>query len=504
MADTHRVAQSRLASGVAADVAAAFELLDPADLSGSFPRYAGALGPRVRARHAASSGLGAAFFRRVREVEGVAGVFSPLPASPLDPERLATSLAVTGPVSWKSALARGADAVSARRSAQAAATGAATRLVLDGGRSSVLRSIGADDRARGYMRVSDGSPCAFCAMLVSRGAVYKQNTATFRAHDSCGCSAVPFWEASPEQSAHADELWDLWNSTRDAHGHTSFPRFRAAYEGRNPAVVASRNRRSVVKAAEVQDALARQASADWLGGLPRLPVADSVSARAAWDAAYDALHDFEATRPEFADLLPVQIMQQPGGREYLLARNSLRAEVDKARRVMDQAEEPVYQAAKKANPTYWAGNTNPYNVNCTHVVQATELRVRGFDVTAAPLPQEMFDAGRRGRSLDDILPHWVDAEGKPRAMTSASPEAVEGIVSEWDVGARGWVTVQWKTGGAHIFNVERTPAGVRFLEGQTGTPDDAAGHLARAGSAWVMRVDDLTPAEPVLQFLKVQ
>lgn len=258
LADTHRRAQSRLAAGAVSDVGAAWRLLDPGDLSGSFPGYADVLAGRVQARRALSSGLGVSFFRRVRDLERVPGAVSVLPAAPLVPERLMVSLAVTGPVAWKSALARGASPLDAQRAAQVATAGAVQRHVLSGGRDAVLRSMRADDRARGYQRVSDGKPCAFCAMLVSRGAVYKSEASGgFRTHDGCGCSLVPFWELSPEQSAQAEEFRALWDDTYRAGGYSAF---RRAYE-RGPRALgaprASRAKRRTVSAGpEVQDALA--------------------------------------------------------------------------------------------------------------------------------------------------------------------------------------------------------------------------------------------------------
>lgn len=82
---------------------------------------------------------------------------------------------------------------------------AAARVLVDGGlqrrianasRLTVTGSSLADPRATGWQRTGNGS-CAFCAMLIGRGAVYSEASADFAAHDHCDCSAIPAFEGSP-------------------------------------------------------------------------------------------------------------------------------------------------------------------------------------------------------------------------------------------------------------------------------------------------------------------
>lgn len=78
-----------------------------------------------------------------------------------------------------------------------AAEGAA-RLALNAGRDYVIQTVEQDRLAVGWMRVTDGDPCAFCLVLASRGPVYKsRTTAEFLAHDNCGCVAVPVFTRDP-------------------------------------------------------------------------------------------------------------------------------------------------------------------------------------------------------------------------------------------------------------------------------------------------------------------
>jgi hypothetical protein len=74
--------------------------------------------------------------------------------------------------------------------------GGAQRRIANFARDTVTGSALADPSATGWQRVGAGS-CAFCQMLISRGAVYSEATAGFASHDHCNCAAVPAWGGSP-------------------------------------------------------------------------------------------------------------------------------------------------------------------------------------------------------------------------------------------------------------------------------------------------------------------
>lgn len=62
-------------------------------------------------------------------------------------------------------------------------------------RDTITESTFRDPKALGWMRI--GSPnCGFCAMLISRGAVYSKRSARFASHDNCDCQAVPAFDKS--------------------------------------------------------------------------------------------------------------------------------------------------------------------------------------------------------------------------------------------------------------------------------------------------------------------
>lgn len=140
--------------------------------------------------------------------EGVTGL-RPVKAEP-DRGEIAASLAVTGPVAFKTNVSLGvlrrlSDPVVQRayHVMRTQMLGAATRLVLNGSRKTAMATFVSNDSVKGWRRVSGGSPCAFCSMLISRGAVYSKNTRTFEAHDHDNCSAELVYREEKESPSVA-------------------------------------------------------------------------------------------------------------------------------------------------------------------------------------------------------------------------------------------------------------------------------------------------------------
>lgn len=81
----------------------------------------------------------------------------------------------------------------------------AVKVVQDGGRKAVEDEVNSGrNGAIGYCRVVDPDPCPFCAMLASRGAVYRTDSfedsnvmftgdGRFKVHDGCGCTMEPVY-----------------------------------------------------------------------------------------------------------------------------------------------------------------------------------------------------------------------------------------------------------------------------------------------------------------------
>ncbi|MEV3858472.1 hypothetical protein AB0J38_29680 [Streptomyces sp. NPDC050095] len=100
----------------------------------------------------------------------------------------------------------------AHRQSGAQQAAAASRVAMNGARSSNWTHMSRDRRALGYVRLSrTGTPCGWCAMLISRGPVYKsEKSALFndgdKYHDNCHCYAMPIWNRDQYQSSELTAL----------------------------------------------------------------------------------------------------------------------------------------------------------------------------------------------------------------------------------------------------------------------------------------------------------
>lgn len=201
LGQAHRLAQLRLGAEVVALLHAAFRLLDPRDLDGSFERWLTIVEPIASTARFESAQMAAAYLTSSRTTAlGLADRFEPILASELPVNQFRTSMLVTGPISIKKAVGRMAASdemsIVMRRAldiAEARSSAAAMRHALDGGRQTILQTTALDDRAVGWRRVTGGKSCSFCSMLAGRGAVYSETSVGFHSHDGCSCSAEPVY-----------------------------------------------------------------------------------------------------------------------------------------------------------------------------------------------------------------------------------------------------------------------------------------------------------------------
>lgn len=130
----------------------------------------------------AAAALGADYYDELRDVERVRGSFRASPSGGIAEE----ALEVLARVAVGSLFGADPDP----DAALTLATGGLQRHIANEDRETVRQSSLEDPRARGWMRVGGGG-CDFCQMLIGRGEVYTEETATFEAHDHCSCSAAP-------------------------------------------------------------------------------------------------------------------------------------------------------------------------------------------------------------------------------------------------------------------------------------------------------------------------
>lgn len=133
------------------------------------------------------------------------------------------------------------------RDARARSSGAAVRQAMNGGRGVIDLTMSRDRKVRGYARVTDGDPCAFCALLASRGAVYGKGSFILtdrqieenrqagewelnpdaardvpagwsnvaKVHNNCRCHLRPVYSDESVWDGGAQHFLDLWNNRSD-------------------------------------------------------------------------------------------------------------------------------------------------------------------------------------------------------------------------------------------------------------------------------------------------
>lgn len=78
-------------------------------------------------------------------------------------------------------------------------SGGLQRVISNVGRQTITRSSVADPQSTGWQRVGHGKgDCAFCKMLIGRGAVYREASVDFASHDHCKCTAAPAFAGKPK------------------------------------------------------------------------------------------------------------------------------------------------------------------------------------------------------------------------------------------------------------------------------------------------------------------
>ena len=167
----------------------------------------------------------------MRDLAGARGRFEVSLLSPPPDEKVARSLG------W----ARNGEPESVRTRIE----GVAQKLVTDVGRDTIETAVEDDDEAWGFARYARPGACYFCALMASRGVVYKseesagrranqrfEGEGTAKFHDHCHCTITPVFAGQeyelPEHIAKADQIY------RDNTGHVSgaekLKAFRRAYE----------------------------------------------------------------------------------------------------------------------------------------------------------------------------------------------------------------------------------------------------------------------------------
>lgn len=246
--------QRGLTVALAASMATAWTLIDLHDLAGSLPKYEAAVAALVFKFGQASAVLAQRFYRAERVSAGVPGTFTPRPADPAGIVQVQKSIGWATKGLWSppdsslpartvepAADSPAVNAAMAEANAKSLSNGAAQKMVVDAGRNTLIDAIEQDRHARGWARQARPVGCPFCAMLSTRGMVYRsEQTASFPSHTNCHCVPVPVFADHYEPPAYVRQWQQIYaDSTRGKSGANARNAFRVALEAhRNPAPVA--------------------------------------------------------------------------------------------------------------------------------------------------------------------------------------------------------------------------------------------------------------------------
>ena len=208
----HRDAQIQIGARAEIEARALWDRLDVDDLDGSKPYWLASTTIAVNRRMAESQRVASEYLTKYRLAElGAAGAV--VLAAPTETAR---ALSLAGPTRVKRLIGSGMEPAVAFTAALTKFGGMARRQAMMGGRLTIAATAGRDRRAVGWRRVTDGNPCAFCAMLASRGPRYRDAAAAdgIQYHSHCGCTAEPAYSNAWEPTADEERYMDAYGEAR--------------------------------------------------------------------------------------------------------------------------------------------------------------------------------------------------------------------------------------------------------------------------------------------------
>jgi hypothetical protein len=389
--------------------------------------------------------------------------------------------------------------------------GGMQRTTADAFRETITVNAKADPSAIGWRRIGHGATCDFCRMLINRGAVYTEETAKFRAHDNCKCTAAAAFKGEDigpldpaAMGTEADELSPIESEFLRVQGEDR-PQYVKSEEfiAESDIEAATMYARKRIDHDNVQikDSLAlieerKKQLAAQLSGNEDLKQLIKTDYRIKIHQSFvrAARKRVKAAEAEIAEAY------KRAERGFAQAR-LYDSRADEVARFRKGAPMDPDTAAKGTNQRWHIGSEGDvdYQTNCTRCATAYEMRRRGYDVKARGVTPEE----RPTKYTEAVMSNWRTKDGSVRKPTDTIGRVgTEEIINDWPVGARGFISGAWKSGGGHIWNVERTKDGYIFVEAQIGRragiePIEHNWSQLDPFSVQVARVDDLVPTNYV-------
>lgn len=203
--------QGRLAKKVSREAGKAFAETFPTEGGASFVKRAA---PLTLKGEQVTQAVALKYFDTFTLAESRAGVAVSLDAMAtprkLTPGPVVEGLYRAGEGTFNRLVSKGVDREEALRRAQSKVEAKAFNMVAGSGTSEVLHQVRAHSKV-GWRRVTDGKPCAFCALLATRE---DEQVVALPAHDHCGCIAEPVFGETTASAAESRWL-DIYYEARD-------------------------------------------------------------------------------------------------------------------------------------------------------------------------------------------------------------------------------------------------------------------------------------------------
>ncbi|MFF7329648.1 hypothetical protein [Streptomyces sp. NPDC008150] len=222
-------------------------LINPDRLQATVPTWIEAVAALVARYSQVSATLAADFYDGEREAAGITGVFTVPLGDPPPEDQTSNSLRWATKDLWP----RTEDDVATDQgpfdtrleTAMSRADAAVDRLVLNAGRSTVTDAVQQDRGAVGYARAAALGCCPFCALMSSRGAVYKDrgtvggdandqfigNDSVIKYHNYCRCQPIPVFRGQTFALSPKAREWDrIYQQFAQGHPGQQLRLFRAA------------------------------------------------------------------------------------------------------------------------------------------------------------------------------------------------------------------------------------------------------------------------------------
>ena len=213
--------QKRMSARMVRDLRRVWPALDFTRLDATYPVWASSVEQVVRHYEDDSIDRTRQYMETFYGREGITGRPAPYVLVPRAPQEkldaLLHSQAVAG---IKKSTAMGSPLVQTLDRTFSTTSMSMVRVVRDRSREYVRQTSLTDDRLGGWQRIGTGDTCAFCQMLLSRGAVYSEKTVRFASHLNCACEVMPAYgdQAKPVEEYRRSDRRTNWLQRDDDSG----------------------------------------------------------------------------------------------------------------------------------------------------------------------------------------------------------------------------------------------------------------------------------------------